>query len=186
MANCHELIYKGWYQTLIVLCRNPGRLLSELGPARYGATLLILLSCAAAPLVGPLYAVWLGMGIARGTYGMPSDIIDVGAATLWTSVFAAGIPAILWPALLGMKRRRILNLWPSLLLLPPYCFIICCAAWMSIYDLMKRPQYWAKTEHGLARSSRRRASLCPKATDAAPSAPPPGRGKPLAVQLGFR
>jgi glycosyltransferase XagB len=70
-------------------------------------------------------------------------------------VFLAGVPAILWPALQGMRRRGILSLWPWLLLLPAYSLLICCAAWISIYDLLKRPQHWYKTEHGLARSSQR-------------------------------
>ena len=39
--------------------------------------------------------------------------------------------------------------------MPIYSLPICYAAWMSIYDLVKRPQHWHKTEHGLARSSRR-------------------------------
>jgi glycosyltransferase XagB len=54
-----------------------------------------------------------------------------------------------------MRRRRLLGLWPSLFLLPIYSLLICYAAWMSVYDLAKRPQHWHKTEHGLARSSRR-------------------------------
>lgn len=145
---------KGWYQTLIVLCRNPGRLLSELGPARCGAALLILLAYALAPLIGPLCGLWLAANLALGRASLPADILQIWWPTLWGSVVIAGIPAILWPALEGMRRRGLLGLWPSLFLLPVYSLLICYAAWMSIYDLVKRPQHWHKTEHGLARSSR--------------------------------
>ena len=146
---------KGWYQTLIVLSRNPGRLFSELGPTRFGTTLLILLAYALAPLAGPLYGLWLAADVALGRVSLPADIFQIWSPTLWISVVAAGIPAVLWPAVEGMRRRRLLGLWPSLLLLPIYSLLICCAAWMSLYDLVKRPQHWHKTEHGLARSSRR-------------------------------
>jgi cellulose synthase/poly-beta-1,6-N-acetylglucosamine synthase-like glycosyltransferase len=149
---------KGWYQTLIVLCRNPRRLISEIGPARCGAAMLVLLSYALAPLAGPLYALWVAADLARGGLNWPSDFVQIGSATLWVSVFMAGIPAILWPAFQGMRRRGLLGLWPSLFLLPLYFLLICYAAWVSVYDLLKRPQHWHKTEHGLARSSRREAA----------------------------
>jgi cellulose synthase/poly-beta-1,6-N-acetylglucosamine synthase-like glycosyltransferase len=146
---------KGWYQTLIVLLRKPKRLVRELGPARCAATLLVLLSYALAPLVGPLCAVWLGADVALGRLSSPSGAFQIGSATLWISVCVAGVPAILWPALVGLKRRRLLSLWPWLLLLPLYSLLICFAAWIGIYDLVVRPQHWYKTEHGLARTSRR-------------------------------
>jgi glycosyltransferase XagB len=140
---------------LIVLCRNPRRLLSELGLARCAAISLVLISFALAPLVGPLYALGLAANIARGGFGSPSDMIEIGSMTLWTSVFVAGIPAILWPTLLGMKRRALLNIWPSLFLFPVYCLLVCHAGWVGLCDLIKRPHYWHKIEHGLARTSRR-------------------------------
>jgi glycosyltransferase XagB len=120
--------------------------------------LLVLLAYALAPLAGPLYGLWLAADLALGRLGMPSDTLQICLATLWVSVFLAGIPAVLWPALEGMKRRRLLSLWPSLFLLPLYALLICYAAWMAAYDLLKRPQHWHKTPHGLARSSRRAAA----------------------------
>jgi cellulose synthase/poly-beta-1,6-N-acetylglucosamine synthase-like glycosyltransferase len=146
---------KGWYQTLIVLSRDPRRLIAELGTARCGAALLVLLACALAPLIGPLCGLWLVADLALGRASSPVDILQIWWPTLWESVAVAGIPAILWPALEGMRRRGLLGLWPALFLLPIYSLLVCFAAWMSIYDLVKRPQHWHKTEHGLARSSRR-------------------------------
>lgn len=146
---------KGWYQTLIVLLRNPTRLVRELGPAHCAAALLVLLSYALAPLVGPLCALWLGADVALGRLSPPSGPFQIGLTTLWVSVCVAGVPAILWPALVGLKRRRLFSLWPWLLLLPFYSLLICFAAWIGIYDLVRRPQHWYKTEHGLARTSRR-------------------------------
>lgn len=146
---------KGWYQTLIVLLRSPARLVRELGAARCAATLLVLLSYALAPLVGPLCALWLAVDVTFGRLQAPSGAFQIGLATLWISVCVAGVPAILWPALVGLKRRRLLSLWPWLLLLPFYSLLVCFAAWIGIYDLLVRPQHWYKTEHGLARTSRR-------------------------------
>jgi hypothetical protein len=79
----------------------------------------------------------------------------VGFATLWSSVFLGGAAAVLVPILLGMKRRGLLFLWPKLLLLPAYYAIISAAAWTSLYDFVKHPYYWCKTEHGLTRAQHR-------------------------------
>ncbi len=62
---------------------------------------------------------------------------------------------MLWLTLLGMKRRRLLGLWPSLPLLPLYYLLMSVAAWAALYDLAVRPFHWRKTEHGLARTRRR-------------------------------
>ncbi len=145
---------KGWYQTLLTLCRNPVGLWQELGPLRLSTTALVLLSCVLGPLGGPFCVILLALDVVSGQITWPSNSFQVGAATLWTSVFLAGGPAILWPALLGMKRRRLFSLWRVLPLLPAYYAIICFAAWTSLYDLIKRPYHWCKTEHGLGRRSR--------------------------------
>jgi hypothetical protein len=84
-------MFKGWYQTLIVLYRDPLRLLRELGQARCVAALLVLISYALAPLAGPACALWLGADIALGRLSSPSDPLQIWLATLWVSVFLAGL-----------------------------------------------------------------------------------------------
>ena len=139
---------KGWYQTLGTLCRNPRRLLREVGLTRGSAMLLILLSNIFAPLGAPLCALSLGIAIARAGLAWPSTNLEIGATTLWSSVLLGGGAAVLGPILLGMKRRGLLSLWPKLLLLPAYYGLISFAAWMALYDLVVRPYHWCKTEHG--------------------------------------
>lgn len=64
---------------------------------------------------------------------------------------------MIWLTLIGMKRRKLLGLWLFLPLLLPYHLLMSAAAWAALYDLVLRPFHWHKTEHGLARSSRRSA-----------------------------
>jgi cellulose synthase/poly-beta-1,6-N-acetylglucosamine synthase-like glycosyltransferase len=148
---------KGWYQTLFTLCRNPGRLLDEVGPLRGVVMVVTLLSSVLAPISGPLCITLLVRNLIQGGPFWPSNGFEIGVATLWTSVFLGGSAAVLGPILLGMKRRRLLALWPSLFLLPAYYSIISLAAWTSLYDLMVTPYHWCKTEHGLARSRHQRS-----------------------------
>jgi hypothetical protein len=65
-----------------------------------------------------------------------------------------GFASILWLAILGMERRKLLNIWPVLPLLPVYYLLTSIAAWLALYDLIFRPYHWHKTEHGLAKTSR--------------------------------
>ena len=60
--------------------------------------------------------------------------------------------------LAGFGRDEAAQTAEPFFLLPLYALLICYAAWMAAYDLLKRPQHWHKTEHGLARSSRRAAA----------------------------
>ncbi len=146
---------KGWYQTLITLCRQPRRLLCEVGGLRATIMVLILLSSVLAPLGAPLGIILVLRTLVQGGPFWPSTGFEAFMATLAAAVLFGGFGAILWPALLGMKRRGLLRLWPSLLLLPAYYALISLAAWTSLYDLLVRPYHWCKTEHGLAKPARR-------------------------------
>ena len=42
-----------------------------------------------------------------------------------------------------------------LVLVPLHWLLLSLAAWRALYQLVRAPQRWEKTEHGLARSSRR-------------------------------
>jgi hypothetical protein len=71
------------------------------------------------------------------------------------SVCLFGLVSTVWLVILGMSRRKLLSLWPYLPLLAPYYFLMSVAAWLAVHDLVLRPFHWDKTEHGLARSSRK-------------------------------
>jgi glycosyltransferase XagB len=141
---------KGWYQTLIVLSRNPRRLLRELGPASHGAIALTLGANILGSLGAPLCGLCLALDAALGRTALPANGWQDGLAGVCIMVIVAGIPALLWPMLLGMKRRRLLRLWSVLALLPLYWLLICAAAWTAVFDLVRQPFHWYKTEHGLA------------------------------------
>jgi hypothetical protein len=46
-----------------------------------------------------------------------------------------------------------------LALTPLYWFLLSLAAWRALIQLIRDPQRWEKTEHGLARTSRLQAQL---------------------------
>ncbi|MEJ0095438.1 MAG: glycosyltransferase family 2 protein [Methylocella sp.] len=147
---------KGWMQTFITLSRDPARLIAEVGWARAGSLLLLMTALVISPLLWPLLTALMIYDLARVGLPSPTSIFALVETTLWLSVGLFGAASVVWVALLGMKRRRLLGLWIFLPLLAPYYLLMSAAAWAALYDLIMRPYHWHKTEHGLAKSSRQK------------------------------
>ena len=60
---------------------------------------------------------------------------------------------------LGLLRRGLLSTAWILLLTPVHWLLLSLAAWRALYQLAAAPYAWEKTEHGLAKSSRRAANM---------------------------
>jgi len=150
---------KGWMQTLIVHLRQPRRLVRELGAMRATALIAMLAGGVLGPLVGPLF---MALFIHEGLWGVlfsPMTTIDMIASALWCSIAVLGAIALVVPILIGARRRGLTRLLPLLLLLPAYQILLGLAAAMALVDLFRRPHHWAKTTHGLARSSLRNGRI---------------------------
>jgi len=146
---------KGGMQSLLTHCSQPRRALRELGPM--GA--LAALSLIAGPLVGyliaPLLALRLGLYVATG-WPAPGSASELAQSVVALFILICGAIALIWPITLGMRRRGLFAFWPALAMLPFYLALLSWSAWRALYDLLRDPYHWAKTEHGLARTSRRR------------------------------
>jgi cellulose synthase/poly-beta-1,6-N-acetylglucosamine synthase-like glycosyltransferase len=141
---------KGYAQTWLVHMRRPWRLLRELGIAGWIAFQLKFLGNFAPPLVNPLLwgitAVWLAgeptlAAVFRGgTFGLAIAALVVGNLGL-VAMLAA-----------GARARGDAVAW-EILLAPLYGVLASVAAWKGIAQLVTRPSYWEKTEHGLGGAS---------------------------------
>jgi cellulose synthase/poly-beta-1,6-N-acetylglucosamine synthase-like glycosyltransferase len=147
---------KGWMQTFITLSRDPVRLVGEVGWTGAGALLLLMTALVISPLLWPLLTGLMIFDLTRVGLPAPTSVFAVVETTLWFSVAFFGVVSVIWLALLGMKRRKLLGLWLFLPLLLPYYLMMSAAAWAALYDLVLRPYHWHKTEHGLAKSSRQK------------------------------
>lgn len=148
--------FKGWMQTCVVHSRSPARLLAELGPWRTVCAACLLLGALLGPMFGPAFAVATIVAGARGDLLAPEGLVAIAASTLWCSVWLSGSATVIWPMVLGLKRRRLLRLLVFAPLSPFYALLLSAAAWWALVDLLRDPFHWAKTQHGLARTSRRR------------------------------
>jgi cellulose synthase/poly-beta-1,6-N-acetylglucosamine synthase-like glycosyltransferase len=150
---------KGWMQTLIVHLRQPRRLLRELGFARAAALVAMLAGGVLGPLVGPLFLALLIYDGVWGELFAPVTSAQTIASALWCVIAVVGALAMIAPMVIGARRRKVTRLLTLLPLLPAYNALLSQATAMALIELFRRPHYWAKTTHGLARSSLRKAAL---------------------------
>jgi len=146
---------KGWLQTLIVHSRHPVRLVRRLGPMRAAAVGALIAGTVLGGLFGPLLlaqAIW--RTFFSQPIGAPSAVETAGAVITYI-LMLSGFQAILIPAIVAMRQRGLEQYYRWLALLPFYYCLISLAAWAALFEFVRRPFHWSKTEHGLARTSTR-------------------------------
>jgi len=87
-----------------------------------------------------------------------SATVAVLAAVYGTSV-VIGYLTSAFLGWLGLLRRGLSSMAWILLLTPVHWLLLSLAAWRALYQLLFAPYAWEKTEHGLAKSSRRAANM---------------------------
>jgi cellulose synthase/poly-beta-1,6-N-acetylglucosamine synthase-like glycosyltransferase len=140
---------KGYMQTAIVHLRNPFRLLRDAG---VGQTLGFALLVAGTPLTflcgPPLWALFVYFAVT-GSHAL--DQIFPGVL-LWVSFFnlLVGNAVMVYLSMMGgFKRARYrLVLWSALN--PLYWVLHSIAAYKALWQLITKPHYWEKTEHGIS------------------------------------
>lgn len=141
---------KGWMQTFIVHNRNPLELLRDLG---WSGFLGFHIYVGSMILSAPLHSIFLVSSIVAGF--LPHHAVAFSAWDLATAAvifIGYGGPAALVVAGLARLNRRDLLL--QQLLLPAYWLLHSVAAVRALWELVTRPYFWAKTEHGRTRARR--------------------------------
>ncbi|MFG1318978.1 glycosyltransferase [Xanthobacter autotrophicus] len=143
---------KGWAQTLLVHLRQPHALMADLGAGPALALLLLAAGPFAAALVHPFCVALLLADLLRGVIGLPRGSLAeaLTSALTFTTLFAgyAGTAAITW---VGLRRRARVPGLKVVLGIPFYWLLLSAAAWRALFELLRRPHHWQKTEHGVAR-----------------------------------
>ncbi|MBM3528096.1 MAG: glycosyltransferase [Alphaproteobacteria bacterium] len=143
--------FKGWMQTWLVHIRTPVRLLRELGISGFAVFQLVVGGTVLAALVHAPFAAYLAWEIATAPAG--AILTQALTAIYATSLFAGYLIAAIL-GLIGLARRGLIGSAWALLLMPLYWLLLSAAAWRALYQLVRDPYRWEKTEHGLARNSR--------------------------------
>ena len=131
--------------------RSPRRLLTELGWPGFVVFQLMVGGTVLAALVHSLFVAALAWQSAAAwlEFDSPNDMAGFYAITLLGGYLASmAIGAV------GLARRRLLRCAWVLLLMPIYWLLLSIAAWRALFQLLRNPYRWEKTEHGLAKTSR--------------------------------
>jgi glycosyltransferase XagB len=143
--------FKGWMQTLIVHARNPRASMRAGGFSNWLITMVQLVGVVGGGLLFPVFVAhfvwvaWSGWLFQRDSWAA------LMANSVAIATIGAGFIAMIVPSVIGMSRRRMLHLLPWLMTMPFYVVLISLSAWMAVIDLLLRPFYWEKTEHGFAK-----------------------------------
>ena len=139
---------KGWMQTYLVHMRLPLRLLGELGGWRFFGFQVVFGGLILSALVHPLIFITAARQYANGSlFGAPSSPFEAGLWTLSACNLAVAYLSAMALAAVAVAHRGGMRLVRSALGLPLYWFAISLAAYAALFELVRRPHYWAKTAH---------------------------------------
>jgi hypothetical protein len=142
---------KGYMQTYLVQMRRPLRYLNPNRFREFVSLQLVIGSKALVLFLNPL--LWLLFILyfvlqpeASHTYHMlfPKPLLYIGTFSLIFGNFF-----YMYVYLLACMRRKQYQLVKWTLFIPFYWLMMSAAACMALYQLIWKPHYWEKTEHGL-------------------------------------
>ncbi|UXU76145.1 MULTISPECIES: glycosyltransferase family 2 protein [unclassified Paracoccus (in: a-proteobacteria)] len=158
-ANCRILPWirqrsrwlKGFAMTWGVHMRDPAALWRDLGPRRFLALQVQLFASVSQYLLAPvLWSFWLlALGLPHPMRDMLAGRLGGNAIALLFSLFILAEMLNLAIAAWAVRGREHRHLWPWIASMHLYFPLGCLAAWKAIYEVVTRPFYWDKTQHGL-------------------------------------
>ena len=144
--------FKGWVQTWQVHMRRPLQLLRELGLVNFLVFQLLVGGSVLSALVHPLFVTAFALRLAQSERWTDDLMMWFYGGTLLAGYLTSAFVGTVGLAHRGLSRQA----W-WLVLMPFYWWGLSAAAWRALYQVLRDPHGWEKTEHGLARTSRRSA-----------------------------
>ena len=141
---------KGYMQTFLVHTRNPLHLVRTTGPLGFLGFIFFIggtvLSALFNPVYWILYLVWL-VAVTSGFDPVFPQLL------LFLSLFnlLAGNGAFIFLLMLAPIRRSWLGLIPYSFTVVGYWVLISIAAYKGLWQLLRNPFYWEKTQHGVSK-----------------------------------
>jgi cellulose synthase/poly-beta-1,6-N-acetylglucosamine synthase-like glycosyltransferase len=170
-ASCHTRQWirqrsrwiKGYMQTLLVHTRRPLHFLRTAGPLGFLGFVFFIGGTVLAGLLNPIfwlfYVIWLVAAAASFDPIFPEPLLFLCLFNL-----LAGNGAFTYLIMLAPIRRGWLELIPFSFTLFAYWLLISIAAYRGLWQLIRDPYFWEKTEHGVSRHAAAQLSAVEGAT----------------------
>lgn len=163
---------KGYMQTALVHSRRPFRLIRRIGLRRFAAFSLLIAGTPFTFLGVIPFAVLLVLALVLPVNVIPVEVPPV-VIVLSAVNFLTGYALLIYMNMMGPYKRGLFSLVPWALLKPVFWILHSLAAYKALWQLITRPHYWEKTEHGMSAFSTPEEEPPPQpALDAAPNPPP--------------
>jgi len=139
---------KGYMQTTLVHARRPRQLIREIGWRRF-LSFVLLIGGTPATFLGvlPLYVVTVF------TIFIPAEFLGqfFPVWLLWLSLvnFIIGNTVMVYLSMMGPYKRGTFALILWAVLNPIYWILHSVASYKGLWQLITKPHYWEKTDHGL-------------------------------------
>jgi glycosyltransferase XagB len=152
---------KGYLQTLLVHTRRPLHLIRTTGLLGFIGFIFFIGGTALSGLLNPifwmLYVVWL-VALWNGfDLVFPQILLFLSLLNL-----LAGNGAFIYLSMLAPIHRGWLHLIPYSLTVIGYWVLMSVAAYRALWQLLRNPFYWEKTQHGGSRHILRELRLAPR------------------------
>ena len=146
---------KGWMQVALVHLRSPLRTWRELGPAGSLVALVLMVGMTVSALTHPLFlALFIWSVAAGGMFAPEPDWMAATIGGLSLAVLAAGYAINMLAGWVAIRRRYRepvrRSIARSLVGIPAYWILIWLGACLALWQLLRRPFHWNKTDHGLS------------------------------------
>jgi len=141
---------KGYMQTYLVHMRNPVRLIRKIGLRGFlGFNFFV----GATPLTFLVYPILLVIFLAYVIFDISSIKLLFPDWVLFVCIFNLMVGNILmiYVNMMAVFKRRFYELILFAIANPIYWLLHSAAAYMGLYQLVVKPFYWEKTNHGLSK-----------------------------------
>ncbi|MBL8031017.1 MAG: glycosyltransferase, partial [Candidatus Doudnabacteria bacterium] len=142
---------KGYMQTYLVHMRSPRAAVREFGLRNFLLLQLTVGGKVLSMFVNPLlWLITIAYFVARTHVApviepfFPPTVLYVGVISLIFGNFF-----YVYAYLIGLAKRREFRVMKFVFLVPLYWLGMSVAAWKALYELVVKPHYWQKTNHGL-------------------------------------
>ncbi len=139
---------KGYLQTYLVHMRHPGRLFRSLGWAGFWGFQMTVGGSLVCFLLNPVYwlmtALWFLTHAGFISALFPPLIYGLGLLCAFVGNFV-----FVYLAVVGCLQRGYYDLVKYAVLTPLYWLLMSIGAYKAFFQLISRPHYWEKTQHGL-------------------------------------
>ncbi len=139
---------KGYLQTWLVHTRRPLRIISELGLAGWFSFQMTIGGSLVCFLINPIYwamtIYWLFTHAGFISVLFPPAIYLLGSFCLFGANFV-----FVYMAVAGCMHRGYYDLVKYSLLTPVYWLMMSIGAYKAFAQIIVRPHYWEKTDHGI-------------------------------------